>query len=179
MKRLYIMFLIVTLLSPTFFIVIPAEDIENVSDVKSSKSYSEGYRYNIQGWIYLHIEGEPYDRGYQHGYLLSNEIIDMLNRWSNIIHYQKQISKISKKVSDLRYKKISNTWWNFCRNQCYRIYWNKFPDEYKQEIRGIADGVNAKGLVFKPLFRIGNGWQGTVKYSVEKFQIAFDSDTTD
>lgn len=43
----------------------------------------------------------------------------------------------------------------------------------------VINGVNAKGLVFKPLFRIGNGWQGTVKYSVEKFQLAFDSDTTD
>ncbi len=146
MKKLYSTFLIVILLSPIFFTVISAEDIVNISEIISSKSYDKGYRYNIQGWIYLHIEGEPYDRGYQHGYLLSNEIIDMLNRWSNIIHNQKHISKISKKVSDFRYKKISEAWWNFCRNQCYRIYWNKFPDEYKQEIKGIADGVNAKGV---------------------------------
>jgi hypothetical protein len=30
------------------------------------------------GWIYLHIEGEPKDRGFQHGYLLAPEIADAL-----------------------------------------------------------------------------------------------------
>jgi hypothetical protein len=26
-----------------------------------------GYRYDSNGWIYLHIEGEPFERGFQHG----------------------------------------------------------------------------------------------------------------
>lgn len=124
-------------------------EVKNVS----SEQYEKGYRYNIQGWIYLHIEGEPYERGYQHGYLLSNEIIDMLNRWSNSIHKHNLVSKISSRSSDLRYYKISEIWWNFCRNQCNIIYWNKFPEEYQQEIEGIVDGVNAKGgkLLGRPI----------------------------
>ena len=48
--------------------------------------YGRGYRYNIQGWIYTYIEGDPYERGYQHGYLLADEIVDMVSRWSNIIN---------------------------------------------------------------------------------------------
>jgi hypothetical protein len=31
--------------------------------------YGRGYRFDHNGWIYLHVEGEPYDRGFQHGYL--------------------------------------------------------------------------------------------------------------
>src|SRR4051812_41585992 len=32
------------------------------------------YRYPQAGWAVVHIEGEPYDRGYQHGQLLAAEI---------------------------------------------------------------------------------------------------------
>jgi hypothetical protein len=33
-----------------------------------------GYRSDHAGWIYLHIAGLPYDRGWHHGFLLANEI---------------------------------------------------------------------------------------------------------
>ena len=112
----------------------------------NSENYGNGYRYNIKGWIYLHIEGEPHERGYQHGYLLAYEIVDMLNRWSHTIHSHKTVSRISKHLSEYRYHKIADRWWEFCRNQIDRLYWDKFPNEYKQEIRGITDGVNARGI---------------------------------
>ena len=38
------------------------------------KTFGPGYRYPSAAWIYLHIEGEPYERGYQHGYLMAREI---------------------------------------------------------------------------------------------------------
>ena len=69
----------------------------------------------------------------------------MLNRWSHTIHRNKFVNRITKRLSEYRYQKISERWWDFCRNQCNRIYWDKFPEEYKHEIEGIADGVNAKG----------------------------------
>ena len=34
----------------------------------------KGYRYEKDGWTYLHIEGTPYERGYQHRYLMAPEI---------------------------------------------------------------------------------------------------------
>ena len=134
------------LISVNYFTCIHAEG-KDIS-ISSAENFEKGYRYNIQGWIYLHIEGDPHERGYQHGYLLANEIVDMLNRWSHTIHFQKTISKISKRVSELRYNKIAEKWWDFCRNQCDKLYWDKFPIEYKQEIIGIVDGVNAKGIKF-------------------------------
>src|SRR5580698_7756798 len=44
------------------------------------KTFGPAYRYPAAGWIYLHIEGKPYDRGYQHGYLMAREIPEYLAR---------------------------------------------------------------------------------------------------
>src|SRR5712692_4928087 len=43
-------------------------------DPLSVERYGPAYRYPQAGWIVLHIEGEPYERGYQHGRLLAPEI---------------------------------------------------------------------------------------------------------
>ena len=42
------------------------------------KTFGPAYRYPAAGWIYLHIEGKPYERGYQHGYLMAREIPEYL-----------------------------------------------------------------------------------------------------
>lgn len=39
--------------------------------------------------------------------------------------------------------------------------------------------VNAKGLVARPIMELGTGWKVEVKYTCEKYQYAYDSDTTD
>src|SRR5271155_55243 len=44
-------------------------------DPKSVQRYERAYRYPQAGWIVLHIEGEPYERGYQHGRLMAPEIV--------------------------------------------------------------------------------------------------------
>ena len=47
-----------------------------VSDGHLEFSKDKGYRFERGGWIYVHLEGTPYDIGYQHGYLLATEIAD-------------------------------------------------------------------------------------------------------
>ena len=42
------------------------------------ETFGPAYRYPAAGWIYLHIEGQPYERGYQHGHLMSREIPEYL-----------------------------------------------------------------------------------------------------
>jgi outer membrane protein assembly factor BamB len=130
-----------------FSVLLPSSILTTASTIssQSSNQYKEGYRFNIQGWIYVHIQGDPYERGYQHGYLLAAEIVDMLSRWSNIIHNYPIIKSISKRQTDAKFEKMSQIWWDFCTKECYRLYWNKYPEEYQQEIRGIADGVAAQG----------------------------------
>src|SRR5271157_3067487 len=44
------------------------------------KTFGPAYRYPAAGWIYLHIEGKPYERGYQHGYLMAREIPEYFER---------------------------------------------------------------------------------------------------
>ena len=36
------------------------------------------YRFERNGWIYVHLQGPPATLGYQHGYLLAAEIADLL-----------------------------------------------------------------------------------------------------
>jgi len=48
---------------------------------------SKAYRFEKSGWIFLHIEGAPFERGFQHGYLLAKELdqalktIKFTSRW--------------------------------------------------------------------------------------------------
>jgi len=125
MKKLCCILLIIALLSPIFFTGVLAEMDENISNNIGSNRYEDGYRYNINGWIYLHIEGEPYERGYQHGYLLADEIVDMIQRWQSIFPQKHS--------------------WKIQKFDAMRLFWRKYPEEYKQEIKGIADGIKDRG----------------------------------
>jgi len=125
MKKISCILLLLVLILPSFLNDGLTVASENESITISSEQYEKGYRYNIQGWIYLHIEGDPYERGYQHGYLLADEIVDMIQRWNDI---------------------FPQKWsWKVHRLDAYRLFWNKYPEEYKQEIQGIADGVKDRG----------------------------------
>ena len=44
------------------------------------QTFGPAYRYPDAGWTYLHIEGKPYERGYQHGHLMAREIPEYLER---------------------------------------------------------------------------------------------------
>ena len=124
MRKLIPLILVSLFLFPIF---LSGSNVEAENDnpvTISSEQYKKAYRYNTHGWIYLHIEGDPYERGFQHGYLLADEIIDMIQRWYHI---------------------FPQKWsWRFQKLDVVRLFWNKYPEEYKQEIRGIADGVADK-----------------------------------
>ncbi len=78
------------------------------------------------GWIAIHLEGAPKIIGYQHGYLLADEIIDLRG---------------ALKVLN---ENATGKNWDFYRNESYKIFWLKIPAEYQEEINGIVTGVNAK-----------------------------------
>jgi hypothetical protein len=78
------------------------------------------------GWILLHLEGSPYEMGYQHGHLLAAEIVDL----------RKAIETVNEQAT----KKTPD----FFREEAYRLLWPGVPEEYRSEIAGIAAGVNAK-----------------------------------
>jgi len=115
------------------------ENMQNIPDF-----YGQGHRYNIQGWVYIHIEGEPYERGYQYGYLASAEIIDMIYRWSNFGHALKFMKVFVLKNQPGNYDKLSEKWWDMCRNRAVNYFLKQIPEEYKEEMIGMVDGINAK-----------------------------------
>lgn len=126
MKKLFVIIAIIILfLIPSLDSIQANIKNDNQIITISSEKYEKGYRYNTHGWIYLYVEGEPYDRGYQHGYLLSEEIVDHIQRWMHIFP-----------------QKLS---WRLQRINANRFFWKKYPKEYQQEIKGIADGCAARG----------------------------------
>src|SRR5262245_16876156 len=52
-------------------------------DPRTVERHGKGYRYPQAGWIVLHIEGEPYERGYQHGKLMAPEILAYLRCYAS------------------------------------------------------------------------------------------------
>jgi hypothetical protein len=103
-------------------------DEASATDSYAVKTFGPAYRYPAAGWIYLHIEGKPYDRGYQHGYLMSKEIPEYLKRCA----------------FDLAGKADEQTW-NTYRTTANALFLRGFDREILEEMRGIADGANAAG----------------------------------
>ncbi len=83
-------------------------------------------RYEKNGWIAVHLEGTPQAIGFQHGYLLAAEIIDLRGAMMMI------------------FEKSTGRKWDFYRNESVRMFWPQTPEEYRKEIDGIVSGVNAK-----------------------------------
>lgn len=89
---------------------------------------SNASRVDRNGWIYVHLEGSPADIGYQHGYLLSNEIDDLIK---------------GMKVS---LPHLSGKDWAFYRDAVKKLgFWDRVDKEYQEEITGIMEGMKAKG----------------------------------
>jgi hypothetical protein len=82
----------------------------------------------VKGWTQVHLEGTPSEIGYQHGYLLAAEIQDM------------------QKVFALELTHDDGKDWNFFRDASKNILWPHVEQEYREEMQGIADGLNAQGV---------------------------------
>ena len=83
---------------------------------------------NKSGWLYLTIAGEPFERGFQHGYQLADALAATLrsNRyWSHWLTAQD---------------------FSFFIDAANDMYLPLIDDEFKQEMEGIAAGAKAKGV---------------------------------
>src|SRR5947199_8021988 len=82
-------------------------------DPKSVQRYGPAYRYPQAGWIVLHIEGEPYERGYQHGRLLATEIAAHLRCFSATLS-----------------PKAPNEGWKLARGLVNALFVRRYEKEY-------------------------------------------------
>jgi len=145
MKLARYVIVVFILLTTAIFPNILAISNNNNQEIISSGTYGKGYRYNVQGWVYLHIEGEPYERGYQYGYLASAEIVDMMKRWSNFGQNMDFMGRFIYKQFLKNYDELSEKFWNLCKERGMKFFWDQYPEEYQEEIKGIADGIRDRG----------------------------------
>ncbi len=80
------------------------------------------------GWTFVHLEGKPFEIGYQHGYLLAREIQD------------------AEKVVMLEQTHETGKDWKFFRNAARDMMWPHIEEEYREELQGISAGLRAKGV---------------------------------
>ncbi|WP_316676020.1 C45 family autoproteolytic acyltransferase/hydolase [uncultured Tolumonas sp.] len=100
-------------------------------DPYSVQRWEQGYRYPNAGWIVVHIEGEPYERGIQHGRLLAPEIA----------RYTQALASFTDPKSPVKA-------WKTTRNLVKRFFLHGFNQEQLDEMKGIADGASAAGARF-------------------------------
>src|SRR5262245_31738879 len=79
------------------------------------------------GWIFVRLQGSPATIGYQHGYLLAPEIVDTHREIKN------ELAHDEKKE------------WQFFRDAAKNMLWPRIEQEYRDEMQGIVDGLNARG----------------------------------
>lgn len=106
------------------------------------------WRIDVNGWIFVRVQGDPYHVGFQNGNLLAHELHDAI-----------EAHKVYAKGA---YRRD----WQFFRETGMRLYWPKIPEEYRTEIQGIASGVKAEGISDIELEDIValNGFDDTVSY---------------
>ncbi|MBI2826353.1 MAG: hypothetical protein HYX69_16880 [Planctomycetia bacterium] len=95
-------------------------------DPASVVRYGPAYRYPQAGWTVLHVEGAPYERGYQHGRLMAAEIVDYITT-----------------LATRRSPKSPKIGWRDARILANALFLRRYDPEYLEEMKGIADGAAA------------------------------------
>ncbi|MEN8163190.1 MAG: C45 family autoproteolytic acyltransferase/hydrolase, partial [Acidobacteriota bacterium] len=106
----------------------PVADITEYIPMETVRWSGPGFRYDDKGWIFVHIEGEPYERGYQYGTLVADEIAEYI-----------------RKLGVLANGGDPEAGWDGLRFEADALFLRKYDDEYLTEMKGIADGAAAAG----------------------------------
>lgn len=130
-------------------LLLPSLNCENTDPDEKPEIQKQGkaFRYSIQGWIYLHIEGEPYERGYQYGFLAAEEIADSILRWKEYIKNQYEKNKVDfLKIRVLLKNKDMDEIWESYKDKATKIFLEHVPEEYIKEMEGIVEGIKDRGI---------------------------------
>lgn len=118
----------VVLLMSALSACVPAHAVDRLKVHNPHSDIGPGYRFERDGWIYVHLEGTPSQIGFQHGSLLGPEIADMI------------------RVSKLETLHSTRRDWEFYREAGRKMFWPHIEPEYQQELEGIAKGARSQGI---------------------------------
>ncbi len=93
-----------------------------------AKLLAGAYMFKKDGWTYVHLQGTPEEIGFQHGYLLAPQIEDFY-----------RVLKVESEHNTPGYD------WAFYRKTAKDMFWPHINAEYRAELKGIAEGVQARG----------------------------------
>ena len=108
------------------------EDVTAFVPLETVRWAGKGFRYEMGGWTFLHIEGAPYARGRQHGELMAEEIVRFMTK----LGLQKDAADPARGWTDKRHLADA-------------LFLRKYDVEYLEEMKGIADGAVKAGVKFK------------------------------
>lgn len=110
------------------FVLVGTLQARSPQQDSSDPRLQKAYRFQQDGWTYVHLEGSPSEIGFQHGYLLAPEIQDAFQA--------------------IQFKDTYRTKrdWGFFRNTAREMLWPHIDAEYQQELQGISDGLKAHGV---------------------------------
>jgi len=104
------------------------DDITEFIPLETVRWSGRGFRYDDRGWIVVHIEGEPYERGFQYGSLVADEIGAYIGKLGVVTN-----------------EADPEAGWRRLRFECDTIFLRGFDEEYLREMKGIADGAASAG----------------------------------
>lgn len=108
------------------------EDVTAFIPMETVRWAGKGFRYEMGGWTFLHIEGAPYARGRQHGELMADEIV----------RYMTKLGVLKNAADPVR-------GWADQRQTADALFFRKYDVEFLEEMKGIADGAVKAGAKFK------------------------------
>jgi len=120
---------IILLLSVCIFSNVARCQINDQPTNEQKTRLSKANRHEKDGWIYLHIEGAPRERGFQHGYLLAKEIKESIRVLSEVWQYQTALE------------------WQWLVQKVGNMFTPKVDIENITEIDGIVEGMKAAGFI--------------------------------
>ncbi len=104
-----------------------APDVSSLAEVQKGW-IARANRHEKNGWIYLHIEGQPRERGFQHGFLLPEEIRDEIRLTKIIWNYRSGMD------------------WPWLVKKTKKVLTPKVDREDRAEIDGMVEGLKAAGV---------------------------------
>ena len=119
----------------TLFILLPILLLQNYLTGQTDQALnnsqkdwlSKSYKFEKKGWTYLHIEGSPEERGFQHGFLMANEIKEVI------------------RILNVKWTHQTALEWGWYVKKAGEVLTPKVDPENLAEIDGIVNGMKAAG----------------------------------
>jgi hypothetical protein len=100
---------------------------ESYIKANQNKWLEKASRHENNGWICIHIEGTPFQRGFQRGFLTAGEIEQFLKTITHVLEF-----KTGKEV-------------DFFIDKANKLFKHKVSKEYATELKGMVAGMQAAG----------------------------------